>query len=65
MAVDLGLFFLIPEPEDLVGDGVVVFLVAGRLDEVFLELLDPCMNAFRKECVSRDNRLGDTLLQLL
>ncbi|PNR94471.1 hypothetical protein [Petrotoga sp. 9PWA.NaAc.5.4] len=46
LAVDLGLFFLIPKLEDLVNDGVVVQLVTSFLDELLLKFLQSCQNSF-------------------
>lgn len=64
MAVDFGLFFLLPEPENLISDGVVILLVVCFLDELFLELLQPCLNAVRREGISADHGFGDVCLQL-
>ena len=36
VAVDFGFFLLVAEPENLIGDGVVVLLVVCLLDELFL-----------------------------
>ena len=47
VAIDLGLFFLFPEPENLISDGIVVLLVGGFLDELFLQLFQSCLNAVR------------------
>ena len=47
MAVDLGLFLLVAEPENLIGDGVIVLFVICLLDELFLKFLQPCLNAVR------------------
>jgi hypothetical protein len=41
VAVNLGLFLLVAEPENLIGDGVVVLLVVGFLDELLLQFLQP------------------------
>lgn len=48
----------------LVGQGIVVFLVADGLDEVFLQLFQSGLYAVRRKRVSRDNRSGNILLQL-
>ena len=37
VAVYFGFFFLFPEPEDLIGDGVVVLLAVGFLDKLLLQ----------------------------
>ena len=47
MAVEFGLFPLVAEPENLIGDGVIVLLVICLLDELFLQFLQPCLNAVR------------------
>ena len=36
VAVYFGLLFLLPEPEDLVGDSIVILLVVGLLEELLL-----------------------------
>lgn len=36
MAVEFGLFLLVAEPENLIGDGVIVLFVICLLDELFL-----------------------------
>lgn len=50
--------------KNLVGQGIVVFLVANGLDEVFLQFFKSGLYAVRRKCVSRDNRSGDVFLQL-
>lgn len=62
MAVYFGLFLLVAEPENLVGDGIVVLFVVGLLDKLFLQFLKPCLNAVRREGVSVDHGLCDVLL---
>lgn len=62
VAVELGLFFLITEPENLISDGVIVLFVICLLDELFLKFLQPCLNAVRREGVSVDHGLGYVLL---
>ena len=47
VAVELGLFLLVVQPENLIGDGVIVLFVGCLLDELFLKLLQPCLNAVR------------------
>lgn len=47
VAVDLGLFLLVAEPENLIGDGVAVLLVISFLDELLLQLRKPVQNAVR------------------
>ena len=47
VAVELGLFLLVAEPENLIGDGVIVLLVVCLLDELFLKFFKPCLNAVR------------------
>lgn len=47
VAVHFGFLFLLPEPEDLVGDGVVVLLV-GFLDKLLLQFLQSALNAIRR-----------------
>lgn len=47
VAVNFGLFLLLTEAENLIGDGVVVLLVVCLLDELFLQFLKPCLNAVR------------------
>ena len=37
VAVDLRLFLLLPEPEDFIGDSIVVLLVVCLLDELLLQ----------------------------
>ena len=37
VAIDLGLFLLVAEPENLIGDGIVVLLVVGLLDALFCQ----------------------------
>ena len=63
VAVHLELFFLLPEPENLISDSVVVLLAVGLLDKLLLELYQPCLNAIRREDGSADYGLGDVLLQ--
>ncbi len=65
MAVDLGLFLLVAEPENLISDGIVVLLVVGFLDELLLQFLKPALNTVRREGVGVDYGFGDVLLQLL
>lgn len=65
VAVNLGLFFLLTEPENLVSDGVVVLLVVGLLDKLLLELHKPCLNAVRRKRVGTDHGFGDVLPHLL
>ena len=62
MAVDFGLFFLAAEPENLVGDGIVVLFVVRLLDEFLLQFQEPILNAVRRECISVDHGLSDVLL---
>lgn len=45
VAVELGLFLLVAEPENLIGDGIIVLLVVCLFDELFLQFLKPCLNA--------------------
>lgn len=47
-AVHLGLPALIPEPENLVSDGVVILFVVCFLDELFLQFFQPGLNAVRR-----------------
>ena len=47
VAVNFGLFLLLPEAENLVGDGVVVLFIVCLLDKLFLQFLKPCLNAVR------------------
>jgi hypothetical protein len=49
VAVYFGFLFLFPEPEDLVGDGVVVLLAVGFLGELFLQFFQLSLNAVRRE----------------
>lgn len=65
MAVYLGLFLLVAEPENLISDGIVVLLVVGFLDELLLQFLKPALNTVRREGVGADYGFGDVLLQLL
>lgn len=62
MAVELGLFLLVAEPENFVSDGIVVLFVICLLDELFLQFFKPCLNAVRREGVSTHYGLGDILL---
>jgi hypothetical protein len=39
VAVEFGLFFLVAQPENLIGDGVIVLFVICLLDELFLQFL--------------------------
>ena len=39
VAVNFGLFLLLPEAENLIGDGVVVLLVVCLLDKLFLQFI--------------------------
>ena len=64
MAVDRGLFLLVAEPKNLVSDGIIVLLVVGLLDELLLQLLQPCLNAVRREGVGADHGFCDVCLQL-
>lgn len=45
--VHLGLLLLVAKPEDLVGDGVVVLFAVRFIDELFLQLLEAFVEAFR------------------
>lgn len=45
VAVNFGLFLLLPEAENLVGDGVVVLFIVCLFDKLFLQFLKPCLNA--------------------
>ena len=65
VAVHLGFFFLLPEPENLVGDGVIILLVVGLFDKLLLEFYHPCLNAIRRKSVGADHSLGDVLLHAL
>ena len=47
VAVDLGLFLLVAEPENVISDGIVVLLVVGFLDELLLQFLKPALNTVR------------------
>ena len=47
MAVELGLFLLVAESENLIGDGVVVLFTVCLFDELLLQFLQPCLNAVR------------------
>ena len=47
VAVNFGLFLLLPEAENLVGDGVVVLFIVCLFDKLFLQFLKPCLNAVR------------------
>jgi hypothetical protein len=47
VAVELGLFFLVAEPENLISDGVIVLFVVCLLDELFLQFQEPALNAVR------------------
>ena len=62
VAVHLGLF-LFPEPEDIIGDGVVVLLAVGFLDKFLLQFLQSNLNAVRRKCVGADNSSGNVFLQ--
>lgn len=63
VAVDFGLFLLVAEPENLIGDGIVVLFIVCLLDELFLPFFEPCLNAAQREGVSNDHSFGDVLLQ--
>ena len=63
VAVHLGFLFLFPEPEDLVGDGVVVLLAVGFFDELPLQFRQPVLDAIRRKGISADNGSGDVFLQ--
>ena len=45
MAVELGLFLLVAEPENFVSDGIVVLFVICLLNKLFLQFFKPCLNA--------------------
>lgn len=62
VAVEFGLFFLVAQPENLIGDGVIVLFVICLFDEFLLQFLKPRLNAIRREGVSVDHGLGDVLL---
>lgn len=62
MAVNLGLFPLVAEPENFISDGIVVLLAGCLLDELLLQFLKPCLNAVRREGVSAHHGLCDVLL---
>lgn len=64
VAVNFGLFPLLPEAENLIGDGVVVLLVICLLDKLFLQFFQPSLDAIRREGVGADHGLGDIGLQL-
>lgn len=59
VAVDLGLFFLIAEPGNLVSDGIVALLVVGLPDELLFQFFQPALNAVRRESVGADYGLDD------
>lgn len=65
VAVHLGLFLLFPEPENFIGDGIVVLFAVGLLYELFLQIFQPCLNSIRREGVGSYYGLGDVFLQLL
>ncbi len=46
-AVELGLFFLIAEPENIIGDSVIVLLIGYLLDKLFLQVFPLCLNVVR------------------
>lgn len=48
VAVNLGLFLLLTESEDFVGDSVVILFVVCFLDELFLQFFQPSLNAIRR-----------------
>ena len=47
VAIDLGLFFLVAEPENLISDSIVVLLIVRLLDELLLQFQEPALNAVR------------------
>lgn len=62
VAVDLGLFLLVAESENLVGNGIVVLFIVRLLDELLLQFQEPTLNTVRREGVSVDHGLGYVLL---
>ena len=64
MAVDLGLFLLVAEPENLIGDGIVVLLAVGLSDELLLQLIEPCLDTVRAHRVGGHYSYCDVLLHL-
>lgn len=65
VAVNLRLFLLVAEPENFIGDSVVVLFVVGFLDELLLQLREPFLNAVRREGIGADHGLGNIRLKLL
>lgn len=62
VAVHLGFFFLFPEPENPIGNGVVVLFAVGLLDKFLLEFYQPCLNGVSCEAFySMDDALSATI----
>ncbi len=50
--VDLGLFSHVPEPENLVCDGIVVILLVGLLHKLFLQVSETFVDDLRRKGIS-------------
>lgn len=65
LRIHQGLLLLVAQPEDLVGDGIVILLVVRFLDELLLQLLKAFVDAFRGEGARAYDSLRDIFLYLL
>ena len=64
-AVHFGLPALIPEPENLISDGVVVSLLVDLFQELFLQLAQTLVYDLRREGISLQDHSGDVCPQRL
>lgn len=56
--------FLFAQPEDFVGDGVVILLAVGLADEPLLQLVEPRLDSVRAHRVGGRYRFCDVLMHL-
>ena len=64
MVINLRVFLHLLEPENLVGQGIVVFLIADGFDELLLQFFRSSLNAVRSKYIGHHNGSGDVFLQL-
>ena len=61
-AVDLGLLSHVPEPENLVRDGVIVVLLVGFLQEFLLQFPEAFVDDLWRQGISLFDHCGDVCL---
>lgn len=62
-AVNFGLLSHVPEPENLVRDGIVVVFLVGFLQEFLLQLPETFVNDLRRQGITLFDHRGDVGLQ--